>query len=127
MLKTTRRARYPRQCDRGCGHPIKPGDLVEYTTTPPGRSDMYDNPRWERAAYHPGRCPIDGPTADAWNAAYPVGTPVYAWPGALTDQPLRTRTRTPAWNLGSGHPVASVDGYAGGIALTHLQPLETIR
>ena len=33
---------------------------------------------------------------------------------------LVTYTRTPAWNLGHGEPVASVDGYVGGISLDHL-------
>jgi hypothetical protein len=60
--------------------------------------------------------------ADRWNAAYPVGTPVVAWPGARTDEPLWTRTRTPAWRLGHGASVVSVDGYAGGICLTHVDP-----
>ena len=59
--------------------------------------------------------------ADRWNAAYPVGTPVLAWPVLRTDEPLHTRTRTPAWRLGDGASVVSVDGYAGGIALTHVE------
>lgn len=60
--------------------------------------------------------------ADRWNARYPVGTPVDAYPGARWDEPLRTHTRTPAWRLGHGDSVVSVDGYAGGIALTHIDP-----
>lgn len=60
--------------------------------------------------------------ADRWNTRYPVGTPVDAYPGARWDEPLRTRTRTPAWRLGHGDSVVSVDGYAGGIALTHIDP-----
>lgn len=124
MLTTTRRARKPRQCDRLCGQPIKPGDQVEYTTTPPGRHEL-NNQGWLRSVTHAGRCPAPGPTAAAWNAAYPPGTPVYAWPGVLTDEPLDTRTRSVAWELGSGHPVVMVDGHAGGIHLTHLAPLET--
>lgn len=124
MFTTTHRARKARACDRACGQPIKPGDLVEYTTYPPGRHDL-DNTVWLRSATHVGRCPIPGPTADAWNAAYQQGTPVYAWPGARTDEPVLTRTRSVAWDLGSGHPVAMVDGHAGGILLTHLRPLET--
>jgi hypothetical protein len=68
--------------------------------------------------------------AEQFNAAFPVGTPVVAYP--LTrpedDQPdfferLETVTRTPAWTLGHGKPVVSVDGYAGGIALTHIDPI----
>lgn len=61
--------------------------------------------------------------ADRWNVRYPVGTPVVAYPGARWDEPLRTRTRTPAWRLGHGDSVVSVDGHAGGICLTHVDPL----
>jgi hypothetical protein len=60
--------------------------------------------------------------ADRWNARYPVGTPVTAYPATRTDEPLRTRTRTPAWRLHSGDSLVSVDGYAGGICLTHIDP-----
>ncbi|WP_394436176.1 hypothetical protein [Streptomyces sp. SGAir0957] len=84
-------------------------------------------------------------TADEFNAKHPVGTPVVAYPGVRPDDPLavavrqrqaegryldpqdaelcralHTVTRTPAWTLGSGDPVVSVDGYAGGICLTHI-------
>jgi hypothetical protein len=69
-------------------------------------------------------------TAEQWNALHPIGTPVIAYPGVrpeyaasigMTDYPrLVTRTRTPAWNLGHGTPVVSVDGYAGGISLEHI-------
>lgn len=61
--------------------------------------------------------------ADRWNAAYPVGTPVRAWPWTRTDEPTLTRTRTPAWRLGHGDSVVSVDGHAGGIHLTHVEAL----
>lgn len=84
-------------------------------------------------------------TADEFNAAHPIGTPVVAYPGLRPDDPfvtearkrrtarghanpactdlykrLETVTRTPAWTLGHGDPVVSVDGYPGGIALTHI-------
>jgi len=69
-------------------------------------------------------------SAADWNARYPVGTPVTAYPGirpeyaaeiGCTDYPqLTTHTRTPAWELGHGEPVVSVDGYAGGISLDHI-------
>lgn len=84
--------------------------------------------------------------AAEWNARYPVGTPVVAYPGIRPEHPvavafrkradegrmfghedpctrLVTRTRTPAWELGHGDPVVSVDGYAGGILLEHVDPL----
>ena len=81
--------------------------------------------------------------ADAFNARYPIGTPVVAYPGIRPEHPvavahrkrvedgrtfgttdpckrLDTVTRTPAWILGHGDPVVSVEGYAGGICLTHI-------
>jgi hypothetical protein len=68
-------------------------------------------------------------TAAQFNAAYPVGTPVVAYPGVRPEDPhaasfgvrrLETRTRSAAWNLGHGDPVVAVEGYAGGICLTHI-------
>jgi hypothetical protein len=61
-------------------------------------------------------------TADQWNATHPVGTPVHAWPGSRDDKPIATHTRTPAWTLGHGAAVVSVEGYAGGIRLAHIEP-----
>ncbi|KAF0647124.1 hypothetical protein K701_25380 [Streptomyces fradiae ATCC 10745 = DSM 40063] len=88
-------------------------------------------------------------TADEFNAKYPVGTPVMAYPGVRPEDPLTIRvrqrqrdghyvdpasvelceglttvTRTPAWTLGHGEPVVSVEGYAGGICLTHIDVIE---
>jgi hypothetical protein len=91
--------------------------------------------RWTTGGRNPRPVRVDWPCwsavvlglyvtdADRWNARYPVGTPVAAYPGARWDEPLRTRTRTPAWTLGHGAAVVSVDDYAGGIALTHVDPL----
>lgn len=82
--------------------------------------------------------------ADAWNAKYPVGTPVMAYPGVRPEdeiavayrervekgrtfrgetdptERLETVTRTPAWPLGDGTPCVSVKGYSGGIILEHI-------
>lgn len=55
-----------------------------------------------------------------FNEAHPVGTPVRYWPGVREGDGIESVTRTPAWLLGSGHAVVSVEGYAGGIALTHI-------
>ncbi|MDW6057984.1 hypothetical protein SAZ11_07765 [Streptomyces sp. FXJ1.4098] len=82
---------------------------------------------------------------EQWNALYPIGTPVVAYPGVRPEDPLAvavrkrqadgrfvdqadadlcraltTVTRTAAWTLGCGDPVVSVEGYAGGICLTHI-------
>lgn len=61
-------------------------------------------------------------TAAEFNNKYPVGTPVAAFPITREEPPLLTTTRTPAWTLGHGAAVVSVVGYAGGIALTHIDP-----
>lgn len=60
-----------------------------------------------------------------WNARYPIGTPVHAYPGVRQGAGLVTRTRSKAWNVG-GSPVVLVEGYAGGIALTHVDILEGV-
>jgi hypothetical protein len=64
---------------------------------------------------------------DAWNEANPAGTPVLFWPGEKTGPGRPSRTRTEAWVMASGEPVVMVDGYAGGIALTHVEPIEASR
>ena len=55
-----------------------------------------------------------------FNNANPPGTPVLAWPGTRDEEPLRTRTRHSAWPIAGTEPCVSVLGYAGGIALTHI-------
>lgn len=60
--------------------------------------------------------------ATEFNFANPPGSPVLAWPGRRGGEPLRTRTRGGAWVLPSGEPVVRVDGYPGGIAITHIEP-----
>ncbi|WP_412075424.1 hypothetical protein ACLF6K_05755 [Streptomyces xanthophaeus] len=82
---------------------------------------------------------------EEWNALYPIGTPVVAYPGVRPEDPLAvavrkrqaegrfteeadanlcraltTVTRTLAWMLGCGAPVVSVEGYTGGIHLAHI-------
>lgn len=63
-----------------------------------------------------------GTSAEEWNRRHPVGTPVRYWPAAREGAGRESITRTPAWTLGSGHAVVSVEGHAGGIALTHVDP-----
>jgi hypothetical protein len=59
----------------------------------------------------------------AWNAEHPVGTPVLFWPGGRSGPGRQSTTRSHAWPLGDGTPVVLVNGYAGGIALTHVEQL----
>lgn len=85
--------------------------------------------------------------AEQWNARYPVGTPVVAYPFVRPEHPVAVRyreavaaglprkpeddpctrldtvTRTPAWTVGDDDPVVSVEGYAGGISLNHVDVL----
>jgi len=61
-------------------------------------------------------------SAEEWNASCPVGTPVAyrSWHGAA---PVSTRTRSEAWELGSGDAVVLVEGKSGGVALFALEVL----
>ena len=56
-----------------------------------------------------------------WNELYPPGTKVH-----LTNddgEVEETETRSIAWLLGSGHPVVSVNGRAGGYLLERIKPI----
>lgn len=55
-----------------------------------------------------------------WNRAHPIGTPITYWPGSIEGPGVDSRIRDSAWLLGGHTPVALVEGYAGGIALTHI-------
>jgi hypothetical protein len=66
--------------------------------------------------------------AEQWNALYPVGTFVFAYPGVRPEDDrnarrLVTRTRTKAQMSASGDPVVWVDGEGSYICLTHVDPV----
>ena len=65
--------------------------------------------------------------AEQFNARYPVGTLVFAYPGCRPeDGPgtrLVTRTRTEAQVSASGDPVVWVEGEGAYISLTHIDPV----
>jgi hypothetical protein len=66
--------------------------------------------------------------AEQWNALYPVGTLVFAYPGArpeddANDERLVTRTRSRASLLGGHTDVVWVDGHSACISLTHVDPV----
>jgi hypothetical protein len=66
--------------------------------------------------------------AEQWNALYPVGTLVFAYPGFRPEDDrnarrLVTRTRTNAQMSASGDPVVWVDGEGSYICLTHVDPV----
>lgn len=54
----------------------------------------------------------------------PVGTPVTFWPGEIKGPGRKGRIRSEVWTVG-GQPVVKVDGYPGGIALTHIKVRRT--
>ncbi|MFI9463818.1 hypothetical protein [Streptomyces xiamenensis] len=62
--------------------------------------------------------------AQRWNTAHPIGTQVIAYPVTRDDAPLYTWTRSRAWTLGHGDPVVTVEGYTGGICLTHIDTVD---
>jgi hypothetical protein len=66
--------------------------------------------------------------AEQWNAMYPVGTLVFAYPGFRPEDDrnvrrLVTQTRTKAQVSASGDPVVWVDGEGSYICLTHVDPV----
>lgn len=71
-------------------------------------------------------------TVSEFNERYPKGTPVLFWPGerAFPDKAgspgLPTLTRSDAWEMPSGQRVVKVEGYSGGIALTHIEPIAMV-
>ncbi|MCP4573262.1 MAG: hypothetical protein GY838_12985 [bacterium] len=63
-------------------------------------------------------------TAAEFNERYPIGTPVTYYPvlPVMDDfPPVKSWTRTPAWELGHGAPVVSIEGKTGGMYLEHIE------
>lgn len=56
-----------------------------------------------------------------FNRYHPEGTAVTAWPGTRPGRVIEGETRSRAWLIG-GTPCVMVTGYAGGIALDHVDP-----
>lgn len=59
--------------------------------------------------------------ADFHGADIPFGTPVTYWPGVREGKGIESVTRSGIWHV-CGQPVVLVEGYSGGIALTHVEP-----
>lgn len=64
--------------------------------------------------------------AEGWNKKHPVGTPVRFWPGVREGDGRLGATRSAAWRL-CDHASVLVTGYSGGIALTHVEPLDSAK
>ena len=60
--------------------------------------------------------------AAAWNARYPVGTPVVVTPhiGCEPEELIKTKTRSAAWVI-SGHASVMVEGKSGGYGLSFVK------
>ena len=73
---------------------------------------------------------------EALNAAYPIGTPVTAYPGIRPEDPLAERngyttvigrTKTEVWvPRGHDRPVVMVTGHGAWIAMSHVDPRPAI-
>jgi hypothetical protein len=57
---------------------------------------------------------------DKARADMPEGTPVTYWPGYNQHVGRETVTRSEVWRMPAGQLVVKLDGYTGGIALTHI-------
>ena len=58
-----------------------------------------------------------------FNDLIPVGSRVLYWPALREGPGVASKTRTRAWLLGDHTPVVMVEGYPGGIALSHVCPI----
>jgi hypothetical protein len=56
-----------------------------------------------------------------------IGTVVLAFPGSRDGRAIYTKTRSKPWVLPSGDAVVMVNGYPGGIALTHIEVAPTTK
>jgi len=63
-----------------------------------------------------------GPSVEQWNATHVVGIAVRYWSGLREGPGVESRTRSTAWDV-CGTPVVLVEGRAGGIALSHVEPV----
>lgn len=59
--------------------------------------------------------------ATRWNETHPEGTAVKYFPIAGEAEFVLSKTRSEAWVLGHGEPVAKIEGLAGGVCLSHLE------
>lgn len=81
-------------------------------------------PSAENAARRSGK---NTRAVEQFNDLVPVGTPALFWPGAREGEGRKSATRSPAWLLGGHTPVVMVEGYPGGIALSHVCPIPPVK
>jgi hypothetical protein len=107
----------------GCGH-MSYGEFWERYFEPQGIASLDDVTRIEwryldDEAHTVKDRMLDG-IAKGWSRLHPIGTPILYWPGVMEGPGVESVVRSEAWVMSSGHAVAKVEGYAGGIALTHI-------
>jgi hypothetical protein len=59
-------------------------------------------------------------TAEEFNAKYPVGSSCRYFPLKGDGYSMQTRTRSEAWELGSGHVGVAIENRSGGVSVGHL-------
>ena len=74
----------------------------------------------EAVEVRPRRAGKNTQAVEQFNMHCPVGTPVLYWPGLREGRGRESTTRSCAWLLGGHTPVVMVEGYPGGIALSHV-------
>lgn len=61
---------------------------------------------------------------EEWNAANPIGTKVRYWTGVIEGSGKKSTTRTTAQMLSEHTAVVWVEGCAGCISLSHVEPVD---
>ncbi|MFE9382319.1 hypothetical protein ACFYMO_03645 [Streptomyces sp. NPDC007025] len=131
-LRTYRTARTAKRCNMHLCHTrIQPGDRYLRASLPPLVDPNSSEHWWSMnvcTACMTDEAKAAGVRADEFNARYPVGTRVIAYPGArpeddATATRIDTTTRSRATVLGGHTAVVWVHGHSACIALTHIDVL----
>lgn len=63
-------------------------------------------------------------SAEEFNEKFPVGTIVRYYPIKGKPNRITCKTTTPAWELGSGTAVVTIESVSGGVCLSHIEIVE---
>lgn len=61
--------------------------------------------------------------AEDFNKKYPIGRKFIYFPVKGDGNGEKTQTRSIAWELGHGETVVKIEGRSGGVAVSHLVPI----
>ena len=64
--------------------------------------------------------------AERFNAQHPAGTAVRYWTGVVEGEGRLGKTRSEAYVMGGHTAVVALEGLAGVISLSHVQPVEPV-